>query len=130
MDVANPSNFVRILEIFRQQLPHLRQTLSSVSTDDEKTIAAIRHLYKNYNYLADPHGAVGWLALQNYLQQHPGASGYFLETAHPVKFYDTVEPIIGQRIPLPASVEAILNKTKHSKKISAQYTNLKEFLLS
>ncbi|HEY4336667.1 MAG TPA: threonine synthase [Puia sp.] len=130
MDVANPSNFVRILEIFRQQLPDLRQTLSSVSISDEETIAAIRHLYKDHHYLADPHGAVGWLALQRYIEQHPGAKGYFLETAHPVKFYDTVEPIIGQQIPLPPSVKAILDKKKHSKKIPAQYTNLKEFLLT
>jgi threonine synthase len=130
MDVANPSNFVRILELFGRQLPNLRQTLTSVSISDEKTIAAIRHLYTNHHYLADPHGAIGWLALQRYIEQNPGAKGYFLETAHPVKFYDTVEPIIGQQIPLPASVEAILDKKKDSKKITAQYTNLKEFLLS
>jgi threonine synthase len=130
MDVANPSNFVRILEIFQKQLPALKQTLSSVSISDEETIAALKELYTNHHYLADPHGAVGWLALQRYLDEHKDANGYFLETAHPVKFYDTVEPIIGRQIPLPASVQALLDNQKQSKKIEAQYTNLKEFLLS
>jgi len=130
MDVANPSNFVRILEIFQKQVPRLKQIFSSVSISDEETIAAIRHLYKNHHYLADPHGAVGWLALQRYLEGHAGAKGYFLETAHPVKFFDTVEPIIGEQIPLPAPVQTLLDKQKHSKKITSQYTNLKEFLLS
>jgi threonine synthase len=130
MDVANPSNFVRILEIFQQQVPSLKHTLSAVSISDEETITAIRLLHNNHHYLADPHGAVGWLALQRYLDKHAGAKGYFLETAHPVKFYDTVEPIIGRNIPLPPSVRSLLDKQKHSKKITAQYTNLKEFLLS
>ncbi|HVU94937.1 MAG TPA: threonine synthase [Puia sp.] len=130
MDVANPSNFVRILEIFQKQVPSLKQTLSAVSITDEETIMAIRRLHNDHHYLADPHGAIGWLALQRYLDKHPGAKGYFLETAHPVKFYDTVEPIIQQNIPLPASVQSLLDKQKHSKKITAQYTNLKDFLLS
>jgi len=130
MDVANPSNFVRILEIFQQQLPALKQVLSATSITDEETMAAIRHLHKDHHYLADPHGAVGWLALQRWLETHPGEKGFFLETAHPVKFYDTVEPIIGQQIPLPASVAALLDKQKQSKKIDARYNNLKDFLLS
>jgi len=130
MDVANPSNFVRILEIFQKQVPSLKQSLSAVSISDEETIAAIRQLHNDHHYLADPHGAVGWLALQRYLDTHAGAKGYFLETAHPVKFYDTVEPIIQRNIPLPASVQSLLDKQKHSKKIPAQYTNLKDFLLS
>ena len=130
MDVANPSNFVRILEIFQKRVPSLKQTLSAVSISDEETIMAIRQLHNDHHYLADPHGAVGWLALQRYLDKHAGAKGYFLETAHPVKFYDTVEPIIGRNIPLPASVRSLLDKQKHSKKITAQYTNLKDFLLS
>jgi threonine synthase len=130
MDVANPSNFVRIVELFGKQLPALKQTLSSVSISDEETTAAIRHLFKNHHYLADPHGAVGWLALQRYLETHRGAKGFFLETAHPVKFYDSVEPVIGQQIPLPDSIKPLLGKQKHSNKIEARYTILKDFLLS
>lgn len=133
MDVGDPSNFVRILEIFKWQVyptEPLEEILSSVSISDEETIAAIRELYTRYDYLPDPHGAVAWLALQRWLAAHPGDSGLFLETAHPVKFYDTVEPIIGKEIPLPPSIAALLSRNKQSKKIPARYLGLKEFLLS
>ena len=130
MDVGNPSNFVRILEIFHHRLPSLRKMLSSYSITDEETVAAIRDLYTNHHYLPDPHGAVGWLALQRYLSAHPGQKGFFLETAHPVKFYDVVEPLLDQKIPLPASVSALLGKQKQSKKMEARYSELKDFLLS
>jgi len=130
MDVGNPSNFVRILEIFEKKLPALKKVLSSVSISDEETRSTILELYQQHHYLPDPHGAVGYRALQKYLSAHPGQKGIFLETAHPVKFYDTVEPLIGQKIPLPPSVAALINKPKHSKKIKAEYSELKDFLLS
>jgi threonine synthase len=137
MDVGNPSNFVRILEIFDKKLPatdarlsSLRTILTSVSISDEETVAAIRELYTQHHYLPDPHGAVGYLALSRYLAAHPGRKGIFLETAHPVKFYDTVEPIIGKQIPLPDAVAALINSKKQSKKIAARYSELKEFLVS
>ncbi|HEY4111823.1 threonine synthase [Puia sp.] len=130
MDVGNPSNFVRILEIFQKELPALKKVLSSVSITDEETRRTIRDLYTLHQYLPDPHGAVGYLALERYLSAHPGQKGFFLETAHPVKFYDTVEPILNEKIPLPPAVAALLDKPKHSKKLSARYSELKEFLLS
>jgi threonine synthase len=127
MDVGNPSNFVRILEIFDKQL-HLPQIhLSSVSISDEETVAAILDLYTHHHYLPDPHGAVGYLALQRYLAAHPGAKGIFLETAHPVKFYDVVEPLIGSTIPLPENVKTLLNRQKHSTRIAPDYAQLKDF---
>ena len=130
MDVGNPSNFVRILEIFHQQLPTLKKILSSYSITDEETTAAIHSLWKDYHYLADPHGAVGALALQRYLDENPGQKGIFLETAHPVKFYNTVEPVIGKAIPQPDSVSALAHKQKQSKKMGTRYSDLKDFLLS
>jgi threonine synthase len=142
MDVGNPSNFVRILELFHQKLPSLQQTpnprqissleqtLSAVSISDAETTAAIRELYTHHHYLPDPHGAVGYLALQRYLAAHPGAKGIFLETAHPVKFYDVVEPLIGSKIPLPASVNVLLNQQKHSIHLLPDYAQLKDYLLS
>jgi threonine synthase len=130
MDVGNPSNFVRILEIFDKQLPSLKTIVSSVSISDEETITAIRELYIRHHYLPDPHGAVGWLALNRWLAEHPGDKGLFLETAHPVKFYDTVEPIIGDKIPLPPAVAVLLDKQKQSKKMGTKYSDLKDFLLS
>ena len=130
MDVGNPSNFVRILELFNKQVPELKKMLTSYSITDDETVATIKQLYTQNNYLPDPHGAVGYLALEKYLSTHPGEKGIFLETAHPVKFYDTVEPVIGEKIPLPPSVAPLLNKEKHSKKIAARYEELKDFLLS
>ena len=130
MDVGNPSNFVRILEIFGKQLPSLKSVLTSVSISDEETVATILDLYTRHHYLPDPHGAVGYLALQRYLAAHPGAKGIFLETAHPVKFYDVVEPLIGTTIPLPANVKTLLNRQKHSVRIASDYAQLKEYLLS
>jgi threonine synthase len=130
MDVGNPSNFVRILELFHQKLPDLRQTLTAVSISDQETISSIRDLDTRYHYLPDPHGAVGYLALKRYLAQNPAEKGFFLETAHPVKFYDTVEPIIGKKVPLPASIVALLDKKKRSQKLAPQYGELKDFLLS
>jgi threonine synthase len=130
MDVGNPSNFVRILELFHQKLPNLRQILSAVSISDAETTATVRDLYTHHHYLADPHGAIGYLALQRYLAQHPDEKGFFLETAHPVKFYDTVEPIIGSKIPLPELVAALLGATKKSRQMPARYSELKDYLLS
>jgi threonine synthase len=130
MDVGDPSNFVRILELFHRQLPDLQQTLSAVSITDEETTDTIREVYTHHHYLTDPHGAVGFLALRRYLADHPGEKGFFLETAHPVKFYDTVEPIIGGKVPLPASIHALLEIKKRSRKMAPHYDELKDFLLS
>jgi threonine synthase len=129
MDVGNPSNFIRILELFDNKFLSLKEKLSSISITDEETKATIKTIKQSQNYLLDPHGAVGYLALERYLNQHPEQKGFFVETAHPVKFYDVVEPVIGEKIPLPASVEEIIYKEKVSTKIDADYNLLKEFLL-
>jgi threonine synthase len=129
MDVGNPSNFVRILELFHQQLGDLKKVLSSCSITDEQTKATIKEVYEKCNYLPDPHGAVGFFALQKYIQQHPADKGIFVETAHPVKFYDVVEPIINATVPIPDSVKAILNNEKHAVKMGTEYKELKEYLL-
>ena len=91
MDVGNPSNFIRILEIFHHQFPDLAKNLSSYSISDEETMATIKEVYEKANYVLDPHGAVGYLSLRRFLEKHPGRRGIFLETAHPVKFPDAVE---------------------------------------
>lgn len=128
MDVGNPSNFVRVLELFHQEFGALKNVLSSYSITDEETKATIKTMYEKYNYLADPHGAVGYLALQRYLAQHPGKKGMFLETAHPVKFYDVVEPVIGEAIPLPPPVQAMMVLNKESQLIPADYEALRSWL--
>ena len=130
MDVGNPSNFVRILEIFKHEFPELRNKLSSATVTDKDTLATIKEVFEKYNYLADPHGAVGYLALSQYLADHPADKGIFLETAHPVKFPEAVEKTTGQSIAIPDSLQPIMKKDKLSIFIPADYSALKEFLLS
>lgn len=129
MDVGNPSNFVRILELFDNEFLSLKEKLSSVSITDEETKTTIKAIKQSSNYLLDPHGAVGYLALERYLNEHLDQKGFFVETAHPVKFYDVVEPVINEKIPLPASVAEIIDRKKEAIKIKAEYGKLKEFLL-
>lgn len=129
MDVGNPSNFVRIMELFRQQLPSLKETLSAYSLSDEETRLAIKQAYQQSGYLLDPHGAVGMLALERFLEAHPGAKGYFLETAHPVKFYDVIEPIIEEKIQIPESIAVLLKKKKQAIPLKPDDAALKALLL-
>ena len=130
MDVGNPSNFVRILEMFDGNTDLLSTVFSAVRVTDEETKLAIKEIDSSKGYLMDPHGAVGYIALKNYLQNHPGQSGIFAETAHPIKFYDVVEEIIQRKIPLPASIETLMNDEKKSVLIEADYEVLKSYLLS
>jgi threonine synthase len=129
MDVGNPSNFIRILELFENNYPQLKKHISSYSVSDNETKETISKVFKEDQYLLDPHGAVAYNALQQYLQQNADEKGIILETAHPVKFYDVVEPIIGQKIPIPGSVQAILDEKKTSIKMKADYSLLRDYLL-
>lgn len=129
MDVGNPSNFVRIMELFHHQLPSLKEMLSSYSISDEETKAAIKEIYSTYNYILDPHGAVGYIALQRYLANENGGKGYFLETAHPVKFYDAIEPVINQKIAIPESIAVLLKREKKSIQMKPDDNALKSLLL-
>ncbi|MBL7740543.1 MAG: threonine synthase [Chitinophagaceae bacterium] len=129
MDVGNPSNFVRILEIFHHRFPELKSMLSSYTITDEETTHTIREVYAKYNYTLDPHGAVGYLALKRYLDDHTGDKGLFLETAHPVKFPDAVEQYTGKKPELPASVQGIMNSKKISTVMKPHYESLKDYLL-
>ena len=130
MDVGDPSNFIRILEIFQHQFVNLKKVLSSCSISDQETKDTLQKVYQTERYLLDPHGAVGYLALQRYLQNNPVEKGIVLETAHPVKFYEVVEPVIGEVVPIPAAVQQQLLLEKKSTKIAAEVDLLKGFLLS
>lgn len=130
MDVGNPSNFVRILEIFGQELPQLKKILTSYSFSDADTRNEMKAVYDEHDYLLDPHGAVGLLGLKKYLHDSALTAGYFLETAHPVKFYDVVEPVIGSPVEVPAIIQAILPLAKKSTVVEPEFRYLKDFLLA
>ncbi|HEY9222395.1 MAG TPA: threonine synthase [Lutibacter sp.] len=127
MDVGDPSNFVRILEIFKNDDSELKKVLSSFSFTDKETQNAMKEIKEKHHYIADPHGAVGYLGLKKQCID-ANTFGIFLETAHPVKFLNVVEPIINQTIDLPKQIIEVINKEKVSIKIST-FKELKAFLL-
>ena len=128
MDVGNPSNFIRIQQLHNNDFKTLKANLSSYSFTDKETKAALLELYNDYNYVADPHGAVGYLGATKYLKLHPQHHVVFLETAHPTKFLDVVEQVIRETIELPPQIESVMDKEKVSIKINS-YEGLKGFLL-
>ena len=129
MDVGSPSNFVRILEIFNNSFIDLKGKLEAVSISDETTAATMREVYEKHGYILDPHGAVGYRALADHLENHPDHRGIFLETAHPVKF-DSVREIIGTKGETPAAVSELIFKQKVSIEMENDYGTLKEILLT
>ena len=128
MDVGNPSNFVRILELFGHDHARISALISSYSISDRITSETIAEVYATYHYLLDPHGAVAYRSLHDYLATHTDQKGFILETAHPVKFADVVEKITGQEIAMPESIHGLLSQQKQSTLIAPLYAELKEYL--
>jgi threonine synthase len=108
----------------------LSEKLSAYSFDDDVTRKAIQHVYSNQHYLLDPHGAVGYLALKKYLEDHPSDTGIFAETAHPVKFYDVVEPLIQASIELPEPIQKLMQLEKQTTRMEVSFESLKDYLFS
>jgi threonine synthase len=130
MDVGHPSNFVRILELFKHEHAAISQLLSGYTVSDTDTSATIQRVAAERGYLLDPHGAVAFAALGQYLAEHPAAAGFLLATAHPVKFPEVVEPLIGRKIELPAALHYLLEKPKQSVPLAPSYEALRAWLLA
>jgi len=130
MDVGNPSNFTRILDMYGHKHNMIKQIIYSASFSDEQTKEAMKEVYTKYNYVMDPHGAVGYLALQKYINEKKLSdyAGIILETAHPSKFGDIAESVINKNIEIPGRLKLCLSKEKHSVKISTKYEDLSSFL--
>jgi threonine synthase len=129
MDVGNPSNFIRIQEFYNNDLTEFKKDFSSYSYTDAITSATLLEIYNNFGYIAEPHGVVGYLGLKKEMTRFSNAIGIFLETAHPIKFLDTIEPILKITLPIPSQIESVLNKEKIRIKIKT-YEELKAFLNS
>jgi threonine synthase len=129
MDVGNPSNFIRIQHLYKNNFDVLKANMSSYTVSDDDTIATIKSIKDTYNYLPDPHGAVGFFALQQYVQQNKKAKGIVLETAHPVKFPDVVKLATGAQPAIPDAVQPLFSKQKQSVLMSPVYTHFKEWLM-
>lgn len=127
MDVGNPSNFIRIRELFNNDLELLKRTFSSYSFSDTETRATMKEIYRNTGYVAEPHGAVGYLGLKKYgLKENE--YGIFLETAHPVKFLDVVEATLPVQVKIPEQIQKVINNKKVALQV-ADYEGLQSFLL-
>ncbi len=126
MDVGNPSNFIRIQELFDKNLPKLKKSFSSYSFSDDDTKIMMKSIYNKFNYVSEPHGAIGYLGLKEYGLK-PNEFGIFLETAHPVKFLDVVEDTLSVDVEIPPQIKAVMSKSKVALSIS-NYQELKMFL--
>lgn len=136
MDVGDPSNFVRIMEIMQQNFQQLSAQLKSYQISDSDTKSTIARVYKTFNYTLDPHGAVAFIAAEKFIKEQELTAStpstlraLILETAHPVKFPEVVEEAIGQTIPIPASVAYLLNREKVSIPLSATYAAFKQWMM-
>ena len=129
MDVGDPSNFIRILNLYDDDFKKLKKELTAYKFSDKETILGIKRLYEKSKYVLDPHGATAYLGLKKYLLNNPKEIGVFLETAHPVKFLDTVENALNMKINIPKNILKLKKKNK-SKIGIKDYEQLKNFLLS
>lgn len=129
MDVGAPSNFARMLDLYGSTWNMMRETIAGYGFSDEETNRAMRDIDQRFGYIMDPHGAVGYLALKAYQKQEPGCVGVILETAHPAKFVEDVEQILGHRIHVPERLSALEGKQKVSIEMQTDYAGFKEWLL-
>ena len=129
LDVGTPSNFVRILELFGRDYQKIKSFISSYRVSDATTTETIQKVFNDFKYTLDPHGAVGYCALEKYLAQHTGEKGLFLETAHPLKFSDTVEKAIGQTVEIPEKLQELMKLKKESIIVRPGFDELKNYLM-
>ena len=128
MDVGNPSNFARVLALYDNSHAAICQDISGATYTDEEIAEEIRRVYETNGYLLDPHGACGHRALREGLR--PGETGFFIETAHPAKFKDTVENIIGEPVSIPQRLQDFMKDTKQSINMTSQFADFKTYLLA
>ncbi len=126
MDVGNPSNFIRIQELFNKNLSSLKKSFSSYSFSDDETKIMMKRIHDKFNYISEPHGAIGYLGLKKYGLK-TNEFGVFLETAHPVKFLEVVEETLKVDVAIPSQIKQVMSKEKVATSI-ANYQELKIFL--
>ncbi len=128
MDVGDPSNFARVSDLYGHSAAAIRADISGAAYADDAIRAALKEVFERHGYLMDPHGACGYLALSDGLEE--GEKGIFLETAHPAKFLETVQPIVGVPVEIPARLEAFMKGEKSSVAMGGGFDGFKDYLLS
>ena len=131
MDVGNPSNWVRIADLFKNDSDLLKDLITGFSYNDDETLAAVDKIYSTYNYIACPHTAIAWQALKDWQQDEPTgkATGVFLSTAHPCKFPDVLPDHIAKAIVIPEEVKELEGKTKQAAALDTDFAGFKRYLL-
>lgn len=128
MDVGNPSNFARMLDLFNHEWKQMTESISGFSFSDDETKKGMRDVAKHSNYVLDPHGAVAYLGLKAFFKKNSGYTGVFLETAHPSKFLEVVEPTIQQPVTIPDSLHRFLSREKKSTSCTSNYKSFKKII--
>ncbi len=129
MDVGDPSNFVRILDLFDGKHEWVSDHMAGYSFSDHQIREIIRKIHEKTGYLCDPHGATGYQAAKTCLEEHPEMTGIFLETAHPAKFWETVEEVIDQKVILPERLATFQERTKNAILMKPEFDRFKSYLL-
>ena len=130
MDVGNPSNWVRIQDLFAHNLDDLRALISSYTYTDEQTKVAMQELYDKYNYIACPHTAIAYMAAEAFKKDFPGEyASVFLSTAHPCKFPDGIEASIFEHVTYPKGATELAEKPKLAHDLKVSYEEFKTYLL-
>ena len=127
MDVGDPSNFARVLDLYGNSHEKISADISGCRYLDEQISKTVKNCYESTGYLLDPHGACGYQALKEGLKE--GETGVFLETAHPAKFVGTVEAIIGEKVSIPEKLQEFMKGRKLSIELSKEFADFKNFLL-
>jgi len=130
MDVGNPSNFARMKDIYLSDLELFKEDLLGYSFNDEQTKEGIKEVYEKYNYVIDPHGAVGYLAHKDYFSNLTDpAVGIILETAHPSKFLDVVEPVLDIEVDIPERLAILKDRTKVATPMTKSFDDFKSWMM-
>jgi threonine synthase len=129
MDVGNPSNFARMMDIYCSTWNNIREDIKGYSFNDAETEECMQNVFNDYGYILDPHGAVAYLALEKYQQENPGTKGVIFETAHPSKFLPDVERVLKQKIEVPERLAILSEKQKNTMEMGIEFSPFKGWLL-
>ena len=128
MDIGDPSNFPRIVELNGGTFEGVKAELVGYAFTDDETKTVMKEVVDRTGYVLEPHGAIAYLALKEYMKDHD-CQGILLETAHPAKFHDVVEPVIGQKVEIPQRLQDYLSRKKEALLLNPEFKALKEYLL-
>lgn len=130
MDVGNPSNLARLQFLYENNVDRMRQDMTAIRISDEETLDEIRRTYDQTRYILDPHTAVGVAAARKYLDHHGFSSPVIVAaTAHPAKFPEIIEQVLGVKIPLPSALQEALQRPKQTVAIAPTYSEFKSLLV-